>query len=220
MEDKRFIMNRKTFIFFGPPGSGKGTQANLLGNDLKIPTISLGKLLRQEKQGQTDLGKKIEEYLDNGRLVPDEIVGEVIRERLGMDDVKSGFILDGYPRTKSQLEYLKSILQDSNGIYFVFIDVGDEEIKKRLGGRRNCSCGATYHLVFNPPKEEGICDDCKKELRMRGDDKPEIIKHRLELYHEETAPVIQGLEGLGNIIHINGEKGIEEIQNEIKEQIK
>lgn len=212
-------MNNKSFVFFGPPGSGKGTQASLLGRTLGVPTISLGELLRKERTEGTPLGKSVEEYLKSGRLVPDEVVGDIVKERLNKEDVQGGFILDGYPRTENQLEHLKKTLPNFDNIYFIFLDVGDKEIVNRLSGRRHCSCGETYHLIFNPPKQENVCDICGKELRMRDDDKPETIMHRLELYHRETKPVIQNLLKSGKIIHINGEQKITEIEKEMKEKI-
>ncbi|MEK7097395.1 MAG: nucleoside monophosphate kinase, partial [Patescibacteria group bacterium] len=185
-------MNRKSFVFFGPPGSGKGTQAALLGKYLGLPAISLGELLRQKKNSRSHLGKKIEKYLSNGKLVPESIVLEVLRTRLNKKDVKAGFILDGYPRTKKQLSHFRQILKKTHNIHFIFIDVDDKEVKKRLGKRRSCSCGATYHLIFNPPKIKGLCDSCKKKIQIRSDDKPAVIKRRLELYHSETEPLIGG----------------------------
>ena len=213
-------MNRKSFIFFGPPGSGKGTQAALLGKDLGLPIISLGELLRQEKNAGSDLGKKVEKFLNSGKLVPDLIVRDVIKTRLGKRDAGAGFILDGYPRTKKQLSHFKQILKKAYDLHFIFIDVGDKEVGRRLGKRRSCSCGATYHLIFNPPKEKGLCDNCKNKIRTRSDDKPDVIRHRLELYHNETEPLIKDMQKIGAIMHIDGEKEIAEIRKEIKRQIK
>lgn len=213
-------MNRKSFVFFGPPGSGKGTQAVLLGKDLGLPAISLGELLRQKKNSRSHLGKKIEKYLSKGKLVPESIVREVLRTRLDKKDVKAGFILDGYPRTKKQLGHFRQILKKTHNIHFIFIDVDDKEVKKRLGKRRSCSCGATYHLIFNPPKIKGLCDSCKKKIQIRSDDKPAVIGRRLDLYHSETEPLIGGMKKIGTILHINGEQDIAEIQKEIKRQIK
>ena len=213
-------MNRKSFVFFGPPGSGKGTQAALLGKYLGLPAISLGELLRQKKNSRSHLGKKIEKYLSNGKLVPESIVLEVLRTRLNKKDVKAGFILDGYPRTKKQLSHFRQILKKTHNIHFIFIDVDDKEVKKRFGKRRCCSCGATYHIIFNPPKIKGLCDSCKKKIQIRSDEKPAVIKRRLELYHSETEPLIGGMKKIGIILHINGEQDIAEIQKEIKRQIK
>lgn len=213
-------MNRKSFIFFGPPGSGKGTQATLLGEELGLPTISLGELLRQEKNAKTDLGKRIEKMLSSGKLVPDPVVRDVMRARLSKRDIKGGFILDGYPRTKNQFNHFKQILGNSYDLHFIFIDVRDVEVKRRLGKRRSCACGATYHLVFNPPKEKGICDNCKSKIKIRSDDRPDVIKQRLELYHAETGPLISYMQKMGTVLHVDGEGGIDEIKKEIKRQIK
>ena len=175
-------------ILLGAPGAGKGTQADILSKKLNIPTISTGNILRAAVAHGTPVGLKAKEYMDAGKLVPDEVIIGVIDERLAEADCANGFILDGVPRTIAQAEALEKA-----GIFFddvVALEASDEEIMKRMTGRRTCvGCGASYHVVANPPKEEGICDNCKKRLEQRKDDAPETVKARLVTYHETTEPL-------------------------------
>ena len=175
-------------ILLGAPGAGKGTQAEIISKKLNIPTISTGNILRAAVKNGTPVGLKAKEYMDAGKLVPDEVIIGVITERLAEADCKDGFILDGVPRTIAQAEALESA-----GIQFdhvISLEVSDEEVEQRMTGRRTClACGATYHVVANPPKKEGICDQCGKELTIRKDDKPETVKARLATYHKETEPL-------------------------------
>ena len=175
-------------ILLGAPGAGKGTQAEIISKKLNIPTISTGNILRAAVKNGTPVGLKAKEYMDAGKLVPDEVIIGVITERLAEADCKGGFILDGVPRTIAQAEALEAA-----GIQFdnvISLEVTDEEVEQRMTGRRTClACGATYHVVANPPKQEGICDQCGKELTIRKDDKPETVKDRLATYHKETEPL-------------------------------
>ena len=175
-------------ILLGAPGAGKGTQAEIISKKLNIPTISTGNILRAAVKNGTPVGLKAKEYMDAGKLVPDEVIIGVITERLAEADCKDGFILDGVPRTIAQAEALEAA-----GIQFdhvISLEVSDEEVEQRMTGRRTCvACGATYHVVANPPKKEGICDQCGKELTIRKDDKPETVKARLATYHKETEPL-------------------------------
>ncbi len=175
-------------ILLGAPGAGKGTQAEIISEKLNIPTISTGNILRAAVKNGTPVGLKAKEYMDAGKLVPDEVIIGVINERLAEPDCANGFILDGVPRTIAQAEALENA-----GIIFddvVSLEVSDEEIERRMTGRRTChTCGATYHIVANPPKKEGICDNCGGELEQRKDDKPETVKARLVTYHTETEPL-------------------------------
>ena len=175
-------------ILLGAPGAGKGTQAEILSRELKIPTISTGNMLRAAMKQDTPLGRKVKEYMDTGRLVSDEIVIELLSERLQEPDCANGFILDGVPRTLVQAEALEQA-----GIRFdaaVAIESSDETIITRIGGRRVCeSCGASYHIVNIPPKQEGICDKCGGQLVQRSDDAPETVKNRLQVYHTTTEPL-------------------------------
>lgn len=175
-------------ILLGPPGAGKGTQAEILCKKLNIPTISTGNILRAAVKNDTPVGLKAKEYMDAGKLVPDEVIIGVISERLAEADCQNGFILDGVPRTIPQAEALEKA-----GISFdavVSIEISDEEIVERMAGRRVCAaCGAPYHVKNMPPKVEGVCDACGGKLEARADDKPEVVRDRLSVYHKETAPL-------------------------------
>ena len=175
-------------ILLGPPGAGKGTQAEILNKKLGIPTISTGNILRAAVKIGTPVGLKAKEYMDAGKLVPDEVIIGVISERLAEADCQNGFILDGVPRTIPQAEALEKA-----GISFdavVSIEISDEEIVERMAGRRVCTaCGAPYHVKNMPPKVEGVCDACGGKLEARADDKPEVVRDRLQVYHKETAPL-------------------------------
>ena len=201
-------------ILLGPPGSGKGTQAQKLVERFKVPQVSTGDIFRQAVRDQTELGKKAKEYMDRGELVPDQIVVGMVEERLSQPDCKNGFILDGFPRTIAQAEALDELLarRGEKLDAVLEISVPDEEVIKRLSGRRTCrQCGAMYHIEFNPPKEPGRCDKCKGELYQREDDKEEVIKSRLEVYHSQTAPLIEYYQKKGLLKKIDGVGGIEEI---------
>ena len=175
-------------IMLGAPGAGKGTQAAILSEKLAIPTISTGNILRAAVKNGTPVGLQAKSYMDAGKLVPDQVIIGIVAERLAQADCQKGFILDGVPRTIAQAEALEQA-----GITFdnvISIEISDEEIEERMEGRRFChSCGATYHVHNNPPKVEGVCDKCGGQLEQRDDDKPETVKHRLEVYHAETEPL-------------------------------
>ena len=175
-------------ILLGAPGAGKGTQADILCKELDIPTISTGNILRAAIKNGTPTGMKAKAYMDEGKLVPDDVIIGIITERVAEEDCKNGYILDGVPRTIAQAEALEKA-----GIVFddvVSIEISDEVIMERMSGRRVCEhCGASYHLVAVPPKQEGICDKCGGKLVQRKDDAPETVKARLEVYHKETEPL-------------------------------
>ena len=175
-------------ILLGAPGAGKGTQADILCKELDIPTISTGNILRAAIKNGTPTGMKAKAYMDEGKLVPDDVIIGIITERVAEEDCKNGYILDGVPRTIAQAEALEKA-----GIVFddvVSIEISDEVIMERMSGRRVCeSCGASYHLVAVPPKQEGVCDKCGGKLVQRKDDAPETVKARLEVYHKETEPL-------------------------------
>ncbi len=196
-------------IMLGAPGAGKGTQAKLLADKYDIPHISTGDIFRANIKNGTELGKKAKTYMDQGLLVPDELVVDLVVDRLQQDDCKKGYILDGFPRTIPQAESLdKALLALNDKIDYAFdIEAADEFIIKRMAGRRAClSCGATYHIVNIPPKTEGICDTCGKELVIRDDDQPETVKKRLDVYHEQTQPLIDYYKGKGNLVEFDGTK--------------
>ncbi|MFH1047580.1 MAG: adenylate kinase [Patescibacteria group bacterium] len=208
-------------IMLGAQGSGKGTQAELLAARLGIPAISTGNLFRAEIEKNTGLGREIKKYVDSGDLVPPEIVDQAISERVNEGDAEHGFVLDGFPRSVEQADALQVILQRENRHLtdVVFINISDAEAMRRLSGRRVCSnmkCEAVYHLEFNPPlKRANHCDRCGEVLEQREDDTPEKIQHRLDLYHTETAPLINYYREIGLLREINGERTITEVEEAI-----
>lgn len=180
-------------IMLGAPGAGKGTQAKKIAAKYEIPHISTGDIFRANIKEGTELGKKAKTYMDQGLLVPDELVVDLVVDRLSWEDCKNGYILDGFPRTIPQAEALDAALAriGEKMDYAIDVDVPDENIVTRMGGRRACvGCGATYHVVFNPTKTEGICDVCGESLILRDDDKPETVQKRLNVYHQQTQPLI------------------------------
>lgn len=201
-------------IMLGAPGAGKGSQAKVLSDKYDIPHISTGDIFRVNIKEGTELGKKVKEYMDQGLLVPDELVCDLVVDRIKQDDCKKGYILDGFPRTIPQAESLDAALDQINEVidYAINLDVQDEVIVNRMGGRRACvECGATYHIVNMPPKMEGICDRCGKELILRDDDKPETVEKRLRVYHEHTAPLIHYYEEKGVLATFDGTLKPEEV---------
>ena len=197
-------------ILLGPPGAGKGTQAVKIVEKYNIPHISTGDIFRENIKKGTELGKKAQEYMNKGELVPDDLVVEIACSRLLEDDCKEGFLLDGFPRTIPQAEAL-----DNMGVeiqHVINIDISDEKIINRMSGRRAClNCGATYHIVSIPPKKEGICDVCGSELVLRDDDKPETVKNRLKVYHDQTQPLIDFYEAKGVLRTVDGTLPMEEV---------
>ncbi|MBS0626400.1 MAG: adenylate kinase [Verrucomicrobia bacterium] len=178
-------------ILLGPPGAGKGTHASPMSQQLGIPHISTGDLFRENIRGQTALGKKAKEYMDQGKLVPDELVLDMLFDRIARDDCKSGYILDGFPRTLAQAKALDARLNSHNQVVAINFDVPDAVLVKRIAGRMLCkSCARPYHREFQPPAAENICDTCGGSLYQRDDDKAEVVVKRLEVYHEQTQPVI------------------------------
>lgn len=209
-------------ILLGPPGSGKGTQAQRMVERYHIPQISTGDILRGAVKEQTPLGVEAKGYMDQGTLVPDEVMVGIVRERLKESDCKGGFILDGFPRTVPQAEALDNTLGEMQRAidHVVSIEVPNEELIKRLTGRRTCrNCGAMYHIVFGPPAKEGVCDRCGGELYQRDDDQEETIRARLQVYEEQTVPLIAYYQGKGLLRAIDGVGAIEEIFRNIEQAI-
>jgi adenylate kinase len=202
---------------FGPPGAGKGTQAKELSKHYKIPHISTGDILRANVRDATELGLKAKEYMDKGELVPDDVLIGLIRNRLTEPDCKMGYLLDGYPRTIPQADALTDILTEINKPLdaVINIEVSDEELVKRLSGRRSCSCGESYHLMFNPPEKEGVCDACGSGLYQRDDDGEEVILQRLAVYNEKTKPLIDYYGNEGLLVNINGAGAVDEVFRDI-----
>ena len=204
-------------IMLGAPGAGKGTQAKKIAEKCGIPHISTGDIFRANIKNGTELGKKAKTYMDQGLLVPDELVCDVV-DRIQQDDCKKGYILDGFPRTIPQAESLDKALQaiGEKMDYAIDVEVPDENIVKRMGGRRACvGCGATYHLVYAPTKKEGICDVCGGELILRDDDKPETVQKRLGVYHEQTQPLIDYYKNQGILREVDGSVDMEDVFKEI-----
>lgn len=201
-------------ILLGPPGAGKGTQAAKIIEKYHIPHISTGDIFRENIKNGTELGKRAQEYMNKGQLVPDELVVEIATDRLSKDDCSEGFLLDGFPRTVFQAEELDRFLEEKGSKidHVLDIDVDRDELMKRLTGRRVCKkCGASFHVVNIPPKTEGICDVCGDELVQRADDNEETAANRIQVYNNETKPLIDYYEKAGNISHLDGTVGLENL---------
>ena len=202
-------------ILLGAPGAGKGTQAEILSRELNIPTISTGNILRAAMKNGTPVGLKAKAFVEAGQLVPDDVIIGIVEERLAQDDCLNGYILDGVPRTIPQAEALeeKGISID----YALSIEISDDEIVKRMSGRRTCKeCSQTFHIISNPPKKEGVCDFCGGELIVRKDDAPETVKARLSVYHAETEPLKAFYEARGKLKTVSNMPTIEETTDEIR----
>ncbi len=201
-------------VMLGAPGAGKGTQAKMIANKYNVPHISTGDIFRANIKEGTELGKKAKSYMDQGLLVPDELVVDLVVDRLQQEDCRNGYILDGFPRTIPQAEALDAALAKLGTKLDVAIDIDvpDDFIIKRMGGRRACiGCGATYHIVNIPPKKEGICDTCGSELVLRDDDQPETVEKRLAVYHEQTQPLIDYYRNSSILDTLDGTKDMMEV---------
>ncbi len=201
-------------IMLGAPGAGKGTQAKMIADKYGVPHISTGDIFRANIKNGTELGMEAKKYMDQGLLVPDELTVRILLDRVAQDDCKNGYVLDGFPRTIPQAEVLDSELTKLGDHidYAINVDAPDENIVKRMSGRRAClTCGATYHIEHVPPKKEGICDVCGSELVLRDDDKPETVKNRLNVYHEQTQPLIDFYTEKGVLKTVDGTVPMEEV---------
>jgi adenylate kinase len=206
-------------ILLGPPGSGKGTQGERLQEDFRLPYYATGDILRAAVREGTDLGREAKEYMDRGDLVPDEVIVGVIAERVASPEATDGFILDGFPRTIPQAEALDAKMAelDREITAAILIEVSDDEVVRRLGGRRTCvKNGHVFHVDFDPPKNEGICDVCGARLEIRDDDKPEVIRHRLDQYQEKTEPLISYYEGRGLLKRVDGSLPPDDVGDRIR----
>ena len=205
-------------ILMGLPGAGKGTQASEIVKKFPIPHISTGDMFRKAIKDETNLGKEAKSYMDRGELVPDEVTVGIVKERISEDDAKKGFLLDGFPRTIEQAEALNSIMSelDREIDAVINIEVPEEELMNRLTGRRICEkCGTTYHLVFNPPKVDGICDIDGGKLYQREDDNPETVSNRLSVNVKQSKPILEYYNEKGVLKNIDGSKDIEEVTNDV-----
>lgn len=196
-------------IFLGAPGAGKGTQAEIVAKKANIPTISTGVILREAIKNKTPLGVSAQSYIEKGQLVPDDLVIDILADRISQDDCKNGFILDGFPRTIAQAEALDKMNVTIDKVVNIYVP--DEKIVERLAGRRSCGgCGATYHVVYNPSKDGVHCTNCGKELTQRSDDKPETILNRLEVYHSQTAPLEEFYRNRGILVDVEGQEELDD----------
>jgi len=196
-------------VLLGPPGAGKGTQASIISRKFNIPHISTGDLFRENIRDKTELGKKVVEYSSKGLLVPDNITNEMVAQRLMKMDCANGFILDGYPRTIAQAKFLDKIQTIDKVINF---QLTDQEVVRRISGRRTCpNCGAVYHIIYKKPKKKNICDKCSSELVQRDDEKPKVVKKRLEVYKKETTPLIEYYTKKGILENISAKPSIKDV---------
>jgi len=205
-------------IMLGAPGAGKGTQAKKLAEKYSIPHISTGDIFRANIKNGTELGKKAKAYIDEGALVPDELVVDLVVDRFKIPDCANGYVLDGFPRTIPQAEALEAALNAIGETvdFAINIEVPDENIINRMSGRRACvGCGATYHVIYNPTKVEGVCDNCGEKLILRQDDKPETVKNRLSVYHAQTQPLIDFYNKKGVLAEVDGTKDMDDVFNAI-----
>lgn len=205
-------------IMLGAPGAGKGTQAKKIAAKYQIPHISTGDIFRANIKAGTELGMKAKSYMDQGQLVPDEVTIGMLLDRISQDDCQNGYVLDGFPRTIPQAESLTAALKERGEKmdYAVNVDVPDANIVERMSGRRAClGCGATYHIVYNAPKAEGICDACGEKLVLRDDDKPETVQKRLSVYHEQTQPLIDYYKQEGILAEVDGTQDMEKVFQDI-----
>ncbi|WP_124066974.1 adenylate kinase [Clostridium sp. E02] len=205
-------------IMLGAPGAGKGTQAKKIAEEYQIPHISTGDIFRFNIKKGTELGRKAKEYMDQGLLVPDELTIGMLMDRIKKEDCKPGYVLDGFPRNIPQAESLRNALikLEQKIDFAINVDVPDEKIISRMSGRRACvSCGATYHIVYNPSKIPGVCDVCGSELVLRDDDKPETVKKRLSVYHEQTQPLIEYYKNEGVLVDVDGTQELNKVFSDI-----
>jgi len=205
-------------IMLGAPGAGKGTQAKMIAEKYGVPHISTGDIFRANIKNQTELGMEAKKYMDEGKLVPDELTVKILLDRVAKEDCANGYVLDGFPRTIPQAEVLTDALEKLNDAvdYAIDVDVPDENIVKRMSGRRACvNCGATYHIVHIPPKTENICDKCGSELILRDDDKPETVLNRLKVYHDQTQPLIDYYTQKGILRTVDGTKDMKDVFEDI-----
>ncbi|MEA4919695.1 MAG: adenylate kinase [Clostridiaceae bacterium] len=204
-------------ILLGAPGAGKGTQAQFIQQKLGIPVVSTGNLLRSAMAHGTERGKRVASFMDSGRLVPDELVLEIVKERIAEPDCQNGLIFDGFPRTLAQAEALDEIMKVDMAL---FLHVEDEAIVRRMSGRRTCpQCQTTYHIISNPPKVDGICDKCGSHLGIRNDDRPEVVRQRIAVYHKQTEPIVKYYQDKGILKVVESQEALEDTSALVAEAI-
>jgi adenylate kinase len=211
-------VSQLNLVLLGPPGSGKGTQGERLQEDLELPYYATGDILRAAVREETEIGKEAKSYMDKGDLVPDEVIIGVIAERIDSHEAEDGFILDGFPRTVGQAKALSEKLEElrSRLTAAILISVPDEEVIRRLSGRRTCPNGHIFHVEFDAPEEEGKCDVCGEELHIRDDDKPEVVKHRLTQYQEKTAPLVEWYDERSLLERVDGSAAPDDVYEDIR----
>lgn len=211
-------MSALNLVLLGPPGSGKGTQAERLQEDLELPYYATGNILRAAVREESDLGRKAREYMGRGDLVPDEVIIGVIAERIAGHEAEDGFILDGFPRTVGQAEALADKMESLGRrlTAAILIDVADEEVIRRLGGRRTCPNGHIFHVEFDPPESEGVCDICGADLQIREDDEPEVVKNRIEQYRSKTQPLVAWYGERGLLESLDGDKAPDDVYEDMR----
>jgi len=211
-------MSELNLILLGPPGSGKGTQGERLQEDFRLPYYATGDILRAAVRNGTDIGREAKDYMERGDLVPDDVMVGVIAERIDQKEAEDGFILDGFPRTEPQAEALESKLNELGRQVSaaVLFEVSDEEVVRRLGGRRTCTNGHIFHVDSDPPKNDGVCDVCGASLEARDDDDPAVIRHRLDEYHSKTEPLISYYENRGLLKRVDGSLAPDEVGDRIR----
>ena len=205
-------------VMLGAPGAGKGTQAQMICEKYGIPHVSTGDIFRENIRNNTELGQQVKSYLNEGKLVPDELTVRILLDRVAKEDCVSGYVLDGFPRTIPQAEVLTQKLEEMNDKidFAIDVEVPDENIIRRMSGRRSCpKCGATYHITYIPPKQDGICDECGSALGQRDDDKEETVKERLNVYHKQTQPLIEYYGNAGVLKTVDGTKDMKEVFEDI-----
>ena len=204
-------------IIMGAPGAGKGTQAELISKRERIPAISTGQILRGAMSAGTELGLRARRYVDSGALVPDDVVIGIVRDYLESDECRNGFILDGFPRSTVQAEALRALGVRIDAV--LLISVSDERIVRRMGGRRVCKCGASYHVDYLPPAKEGICDKCGESLFIRDDDRPETVTNRLKVFHDNTEPLIEYYRSKGLLVEVEGQEQVEDTTELVRQAL-
>lgn len=213
--------SKTVVILMGPPGSGKGTQAKRIQQELSLPHISTGDILRENIRNETELGCQVKEYVDQGKYAPDELIIDVLLDRVSEDDAAKGYLLDGFPRNLAQAEALEQKLDPKDRLIVIYLDVSDDAVIKRISGRLSCpECGAVYNKYFQPPASENVCDRCGHGLAQRADDTESVVSERLKVYHQQTQPLVEFYKKKGVLVSIDGEQNPEKITEAVRRSLK